>query len=183
MIQAYDPISGALFKPTVRRVVSTATFVRPADTTAYTAGDVVGPVTTPAVQKLTGVGRANGGTGKIVDLKIICDLATITNGTFRVHFFNATLTPAADNAVFAGLQLNGANYLGYVDPPILVADAAGSLSGMTEQNAGIGPTKGLPLQFVCASGDTALYAVIIALAAYTPSSSENFRLTIIAEQD
>lgn len=178
-----NPQGGGVLTPTVNRKRITTTFTRPANTTAYTIGDVVGPVTTPAMQTLAGAARGNGGSGVITDVLLECNLDTVTLGTFRIHFFNASHTPAADNAIFATLHTNAAAYQGFCDPPILVNDAAGAGAAVTRLNAGIDAAKGLPLRFVCAAGDTGLYAVIVALGAYVPSSGEVFRLTAIIEQD
>ena len=110
MPTGYDPLTGQL--NTVKKKRVSASFTRPANTTAYAAGDVVGPVTTPAVQTLAGAGRVNGGTGKIVAATLETNNATVTNGTFRVHIFNASFTPEADNAAFAGQHTNRAAYQG-----------------------------------------------------------------------
>lgn len=173
---------GGRATPAVNRKRITAAFTRPSDTTQYAAGDVVGPVTTPAVQTFAGAGRYNGGTGKIVELLLAFDLETITTATFRLHFFNATLTPQADNAAFTAIPANLANYLGYIDPPILVTQAGGTL-GQIRVAPGVSATGGLPFSFQCAAGDTGLYMVITALGAYTPKSAGLVRCTIVVEQD
>jgi len=176
----YDPTTGALVATSRKRI--TAVFTRPSDTTQYTAGDVVGPVTTPAVQSFPKAARGNGGSGKIVELLMAFDLETITTATFRLHFFNATLTPAADNAAFTGLATNPASYLGYIDPPILVTQAGGTL-GQIRVAPGVSATGGLPFSFQCAESDSGLYMVITALGAYTPKSAGIVRVSIVVEQD
>src|SRR6266508_3097027 len=85
----------------VKRI--SASFTRPSDTTQYAAGEVVGSVTTPAAMSFPKAGRGNAGSGRIQELLLMFDLETITTATFRLHFFNAVLTPAADNAAFAGI--------------------------------------------------------------------------------
>jgi hypothetical protein len=173
---------GARVTPAVNRKRITTSFTRPADTTQYAAGDVVGPATTPAVQTFAGAARYNGGTGKIVELLLTFDLETITTATFRLHFFNTSLTPAADNAAFAGLATNPSTYLGYIDPPILVTQAGGTL-GQIRVAPGVSATGGLPFSYQCADGNTALYLVITALGAYTPKSGGIVRISIVVEQD
>jgi hypothetical protein len=166
---------GALKKKRVQ-----ATFTRPADTTAYAAGDVVGPVTTPAMQTLSDCAAFKGGSGRIIDVMLECNLATITNGSFRIHFFNASHTPAADNAALATLHANADEYQGYCDVVLVAMGGAGvgRNSGKVES-----AEPSLPIHFVCASADDDLFVVIEALAAYTPSSGEVFRLSAVVEQD
>ncbi len=180
---AINPQGGAAIVPTINRKRILAAFTRPANTDAYTIGDVVGPVTTPAAQAFAGAARYNGGTGKIVGITIECNLATVTLGTFRAHVFNTAIVPAADNAVFAGIHGGVAGYQGFCDPPILVNDASGSGAAVTRLNAGVDAAKGLPMGFQCAPGDTGLYVVLVALAAYVPSSGEVFNVWLEIEQD
>jgi hypothetical protein len=177
----YDQ-QGGLYRPAVSRKRITATFTRPSDTTQYAAGDVVGPVTTPAVQSFAGAARANGGSGKIVELMMAFDLETITTATFRLHWFNATFTPQADNAAFTGVSTNPERYLGYIDPPILVTQAGGTL-GQIRVAPGTSATGGLPFSYQCASGDSGLYLVVTALGTYTPKSAGIVRVSIVVEQD
>src|SRR5687768_15164855 len=97
---------GTPISTTIDQKRITAVFTRPSDTTQYTAGDVVGPVTTPAAMSFPKAARANGGSGRIIELLLAFDLETITTATFRLHFFNAVLTPQADNAAFTGISTN-----------------------------------------------------------------------------
>lgn len=177
-----DQYTGARVVPAIDRKRITAVFTRPADTTQYAAGDVVGPITTPAVQSFPLAARANGGSGKIMELLMAFDLETITTATFRLHFFNATLTPAADNAAFAGVSTNPSTYLGYLDPPILVTQAGGTL-GQIRHTVNSTTTSGLPFHYQCATADSGLYMVITALGAYTPKSSGIVRVSLVVERD
>lgn len=183
MPTGYDPVTGQLLA-TKRRHAS-ATFVRPANTDAYAAGDVVGPVTTPVLQTLSAVVPQNGGSGRIKRVVLLTNLATVTNGTFLIFFFNALWTPQADNAVETGIYtLGGASLQGYVSMPILITPAAASVAALSQIDDDFGGgDDGLPLDFECAAGNTALYALIIATAAYVPASSQPFRLSIITEPD
>lgn len=173
---------GQIVNPSVIRKRITATFTRPADTTQYAAGDVVGPITTPACQSFPGAARFNGGGGRIVEVLMGVDLELITTATFRLHWFTTTLTPAADNAAFAGLLTNPASYLGYIDPPILVTQAGGTFAQI-RHSAGVSTTSAMPFHYVCDSGGTGLFLVITALGTYTPKSSGLVRVSIVVEQD
>jgi hypothetical protein len=134
--------------------------------------------TTPL--NLADVVDVQGGSGRIVDVILECDEPTVTNGTFNVHFFNASHTIAADNAAFASLHANADEYQGYC-PVTLVAAGEGAVGRNSGKITSAEPT--LPLPFICASGDTDLYVVIEATAAYTPKSAGAFRLSVVVEPD
>lgn len=179
--EKFDAFGGRV-TPSVDRKRISATFTRPSDATQYAAGDVVGPVTTPAVQAFPLAGKYNGGSGRIMELLLMFDLETITTATFRLHFFNATLTPAADNAAFAGIATLPSSYLGYVDPPILVIQAGGT-AGQIRHAPSSTTTSGLPFHYQCADGDSGLYMVITALGTYTPKSAGLVRCSLLVERD
>jgi hypothetical protein len=181
MPTAYSTLTGALNTVVKKRVA--ASFTRPSNTTAYAAGDVVGPVTTAAVQTFSNAARENGGSGRIIAATLETNNATVTNGTFRVHIFNASFTPDADNAAFAGQHTNRAAYQGYFDFNILVADSASAEGAIAQLRASLDVDNGLPLDFECAAGNSALYGVIVALGAYTPASAQVFYITLVIEQD
>jgi hypothetical protein len=179
----YDPSTGAQASQKRRRV--SGTFTRPADTTAYTAGDAVNNSTTaPTLLTLSDVVNGLGGTGKIVEIMLVTNNATVTNGTFRVYIFNASYTPQADNAVATGVAGHASSLQGYADLPILTADAAGSTSAVTRVNEKVaGGDDGVPMQFACAATDNDLYALIVATGAYTPASGQSFTLSLVVEPD
>ena len=99
---------------------SKAEVTRPANTTAYTAGDVVGA--TAAAIEFTNVGSGGGvGSGGhfiITDADLRFDLTSVPAGmtTFRLHLYDATPGSAyADNAAWDLPSGDRANYLGYID--------------------------------------------------------------------
>lgn len=159
MPNPYSDITGAL--ATARR--ARTEFTRPANTTAYAAGDVVNgnAVTIPIALPISGGG------GEITHVSLATNLDTVTFGTFRVHFFTASFTIAADNALFTQLHANRATYLGFVDLPILINDGAGAGAAQTKDDD-------VRIPF---SAD-ALYAVIVATAAYVPASAQVFSLSV-----
>lgn len=169
-------------QPLVRRKRISVGFVRPANATQYAAGDIVGPITTPAVQSFAGAARYNGGTGKIVELLLAVDLELITTATFRLHWFHTAPTAIADNSAFDTIAANFANYLGYIDPPILVTQA-NMVAAAIRHTPEVATTSAMPFHYQCASGDTGLYLVITALGTYTPKSSGLVRVSIVVEQD
>lgn len=113
--------------------------------------------------------------GRIVKTRLICNSATITNGTFRVHFYTAQVTQPKDNAAFTLLYANRAALIGYTGALTLVTEGSGSDSGMAQDLTSI--------PFKVAAGVTYLFAVITAEAGYTPTANQTFYLEITVEQE
>lgn len=159
MSTPYNALTGAL--NTTRRGRTSIT--RPANTTAYTIGDVVnGNSATTPIALPVGVNS-----GEITQVVLETNNETVTLGTFRIHFFSGSFTIAADNAIFATLHANRAVYCGFVDLPILALDAAGAGAAQTKDDDLRIPFEG-----------STIYAVIVALGAYVPASAQVFHLTV-----
>lgn len=155
------------------RVSTVDSFAKSSGTTAYTAGDVVGPATTPAVQNLANVVAAVGGAGAIKLVKITTNNATVTNGNFRVYFYTVAPTAIADNSPFTLLWADRAKLVGKVDITLL-SEGSGS-------DAACGHAS-VDIPFVCDAADTDLYAVIVAEGAYTPASGQSFQLDVVTSR-
>jgi len=171
---SYNARTGARIADDTHKVVR-ASFTRPANTTAYAAGDVVNGDGVLVPVTVAGAARRDGGSGVIEYVALETNNVTVTNGTFRVHFFNASHATAADNAAFASLHANRAAYVGFADLTILVADSASATGAQTQVDVNI--------PFVCASDDDDLYAVVVATGAYTPASGQVFQLTVGVRRD
>lgn len=99
----------------MRSFDSQTTFTRPADATAYTAGDVVGA--TLAAIEFRDIGQL-GQSIVITDADLRIDVASVPAGmtSFRLHLYNATPPSAlADNAVWDLPSGDRLAYLGYID--------------------------------------------------------------------
>lgn len=167
----------ARYYPEVYRCAA-ATFTRPSDTTQYTAGDVIGPVTTPAVQTIAKASRYSQSGGKILNVSVSKSTSTVTLFTVRVHFYNDDPTPIADNSAWTLLHSDVSKYIGYRDLDIAISPGSGN--GAVAQMA----ATHMPLPFVTATSSSGnLYAVIAAVGAYTPASAETFALTVTVERD
>lgn len=149
-------------------------FTRPSDTTPYSIGDVVGPVTTPAAQLIAGAGTYNKGGGLIRAVRVFKDGATPTNGTFRVWFYSQAPTAVADNSPWAPLYTQKEYFIGWVDLDTVVGTTGGCVGQRTLTHT--------PLPFKCTTSKN-LYAVVTALAAYTPASAEKFTISVTVEQE
>ena len=149
---------------------STVVFNRPSNTTAYTAGDVVGATGGSAIHTLTTAGPSGG-------YILIQSIAMATHDTsvpagmasFRIHFYNASPTAIADNAAFDLLTTDHGKYLGYVDLPA-PQDFGSSIYTQTDY-----PGRLVKL----AAGSTSLFVEIETKGAFTPVSAVTFDLAIL----
>ena len=149
--------------------LATASFTRPSNTDAYAAGDVIGPVTTPATLNFS----AAVPNSFIIGAKCTKDAATVSNSDFRLWLYvgAASPTPIADNSPWTTLYANDAICVGYIDLGTAVTDGSGSDSAFS-QNFGVQiPTVG-------SSTAGNLYGVLVAKAAYVPESGEKFTVTL-----
>jgi hypothetical protein len=165
------PASDAVFTALGVATNPTATFTRPADTTAYASGDLVANNTTGAsvaAMSLT-VARVTAGSFMLRRLKLHKSGTSTTSASFRVHLFRSppeTVTNG-DNGAFSVSGV--ADYIGAWD---VTTDRA-----FTDGAAGIGvPVIGGDMTIKLASGTT-ISALIEARAAYTPASAEVFTIT------
>lgn len=150
-------------------------FTRPANATAYTAGDVVSnDAATTVPMNFASFARVTGGAGYIVGARLITDKKSITP-RIRVHLFNAAdPTLAADNVAWKELYAEEAKRIGQFDLPAMTTgtDATGSTMSRAEDLT-------LRLPFIAVS--RSVYAVLEALDGFTPASGEKFTLTLIGE--
>lgn len=145
-----------------------ASFTRPANTTAYASGQLVANNT--AAVSVTpmqfNMSRAAGKGGMLRRIRLRKSSASITNASFRVHFYTAA--PTLSNGDGGVWQSNlVANYVGACD---VTMDKS-----FTDGAAGNGvPSIGSEINFT----SDVYYAVIEARGAYTPISGEVFTLDL-----
>jgi hypothetical protein len=173
-----EPISSSNLLPVGGLVANpSASFTRPADTNAYASGDLVANSTVAGsvVAMTLTAARVAAGSFLLRRIKLHKSGTSVTNASFRVHFFRAapaTITNG-DNGVFSVSGV--ADYLGAMDVAI---DRA-----FTDGAVGFGvPMIGSELSVKLASG-TSIRALIEARGAYTPVSEEVFTLTLEDLQD
>ena len=148
---------------------SVVTITRPSNTTAYTAGDVVGDTSGSAIITLSNIGPS-GGYVLVQSVSLIfSDSAVISGmGNYRLHFYSASPTAIADNAVFDLVSGERANYMGFVDLATPV-DFGSSLYTQTDY-----PGRLIKL----AAGSTTLYAELETKGAYTPASASTIDVRV-----
>lgn len=149
---------------------STVTITRPANTTAYTAGDVVGDTGGSAILTLANAGPSGGYVIIQSASLIFSDTAVISGmGSFRLHFYTASPTAIADNAAFDLVAGDRAAYVGYIDLATPV-DFGSSLYTQVDY-----PGRVIKLS----SDTTSLFAQLETKGAYTPASASTVAVRIV----
>lgn len=145
---------------------SKITVTRPANTTTYTAGDVVGGV----IEFLGANPPAPARHMWLVDFDFRIDLSAIPSGmsTFTLHLFDTTPPSAlADNAPWDGLSAN--------DRPYYI----GSIANITPVD--LGATLYYVDDYITKkykSVGSSLFGYLVTTAGYTPTSGEVYTLRI-----
>jgi hypothetical protein len=153
---------------------------RPADTSAYTAGDGVTTATSsPAAMTVANCARIAGGSGRITGLRAIKSGPTTTAATFRLWIWRTAPAIPNDNAAYSPTaRANNADLIGtatvdFSSGAITLADGLmvnGALSRQT-------------MAFDCADASRDLTIIWQATAAYTPGSEEIFAVALDIAQN
>jgi hypothetical protein len=148
---------------------SVVTVTRPSNTTAYTAGDVVGDTSGSAIISLASFGPS-GGYVLVQSASLVFSDSAVPSGmtSFRLHFYSASPTAIADNAVFDLTSGERASYMGYIDLPT-PQDFGSSLYTQVDY-----PGRMLQL----AAGSSTVYAELQTIGAYTPVSASTIAVRI-----
>jgi hypothetical protein len=149
---------------------SSATITRPANTTAYTALDVVS-TEAGAVLEFTNMGQPNG-VVYITAASLRVDVAAVPSGmgVFRLHLYKTAPTAIADNAAFDLPSGDRAKYCGYLDigTPI---DLGATLWAQNDETR----------KQVDLSG-TSIYGILQTVAGFTPTSAAVKTITLRATE-
>lgn len=158
------------------QVVTTASFTRPSDTTAYAAQDVVSDSTTaPALLTFAGAARVNGGSGLILSARHLKSSTTTTGASYRLHLYRVAPTTINDNAQFTLLYANRASRIGFID----FNHASGGTG--SDSTSALATFVNLPL--VCDAASASLFGILVASAAYTPTSGEQHFIELAIAQN
>ena len=146
---------------------SIVSFVRPGDTTGYTAGDVVGASSGSAIHTFSGVGPS-GGFVLVQNVSLFIGNTSVPAGmgAFRLHFYSASPSGIADNAAFNLQSGEVASYMGYAD--LSTPQDLGSTLYTQAEYVG--------RQLKLASGQTSLFAELETRNAYTPASGTVYEI-------
>jgi hypothetical protein len=152
-----------------------ATFTRPADTTAYTAGDLIAnSVTAGAVvpMQFTLGNSFPQSQFRLTRVRLVKSSTTIgALAAFRLHLFeNSPVCTNGDNG--AWLTDNAAHWLGNIDV------AASTMQAFSDGATGIGAAVAGSELLIRTYKQTPIFGLLAALAAYVPTSGETFTLTL-----
>lgn len=145
-------------------------FTRPADTTAYAAGDLIANSTTAGSVvplEIEGVTVAGDGGAGVIS-SVLVQKGGAAAALLRAHFFAAAPAVAnGDNGALSVTPFDLADYVGFLDVSCSDPVAGGAL----------GLTQGQGLEYVLAEGDS-LFVLLEALAAFTPVSEAVFNVAV-----
>lgn len=166
-------------RDTPRIVEVQGSITRPADTTAYAAGDAISDnATTPTSGgyfsfTLSGI---NGGAFTLIDFTLHKSAQGSTNATFDLLLF----TTLPD---LAGFEDNAA--LGITDAEMKECKGVVRFAAADWANVGTGDIQTVTkcIGVVAGSSTMTIYGILTAQAAYTPGSAEVLTLTAHAIQD
>jgi hypothetical protein len=149
-----------------------STFVRPANTTAYATGQLVANSVTAGAVVPMAFKLDNSfpmGQFRLTRARLVKTSAVTTNATFRLHLYQ--VLPAVTNGDGGvWLSTQAANWLGNIDISSMLAFSDGA--------AGTGSCVAGSEQIVRMTQGTTIYALVAALGAYTPTSAEQFTVTL-----
>jgi len=140
-------------------------FNRPANTTAYAANQVVSNNTIAGSSSnltFTAVVASNTGAAYISKARLVLNSSVTTNGQFRLFLFTVNPTPLGDAAQNTLLYAARAQRIGWID---FAVSTSGTGSDCAESEV-----VSINLPFVAV--DSNLYGVLVATAAYVPTSAE-----------
>lgn len=145
-----------------------ATFTRPADTTAYTANDLVAnSVTAGSVVPMTFSLPRNAGV-KLYRASVSVNSAVPTNLKFNLHLYGSL--PTCTNGDNGAWLTTSSNWLGSVA-------IDGTTQTFSDNSVGWSTLTTYPLLLVSKT----VYGLLQATAAYTPTSGEIFTVTLTGE--
>lgn len=149
-----------------------ASFTRPANTTAYASGNLVANSTTAgSVVPLTfALGNSFGpGSFRMTRARISKTGTSATNANFRLHLYQSAPVPTNGDGG-AWLTTRAADWLGNIDVTSMLAFADGC--------CGTGSAAAGSEMFLKLASGAIVYGLLEAKAAYTPVSGEVFTVTL-----
>lgn len=161
---------------------SVAFLARPANTTAYTAGDVISEVTTNDHFSFLGCGMAPELSGMIDGLLFMINSNPTNKPALELWLFDTDIAKVADNSAFAPTDTEIRTLVDIIDIPanewkvgLAGADAAGNICQVM---------RNINLPFRNTGGDDqTLFGQLVVRNTYTPISGEEFTVNLLLDQD
>jgi hypothetical protein len=161
-------------------VFATQTITRPADTTAYAAGDQVADSTSaPTVLTFTHMSRYPTARGSIKKVSILSSAYVATAPDFELWLFDTTMTPNNDNAAFAPTDAVVATRVAII--PVNIAFVGNATAG-AGGNQVLESDPEVEYHYRTAEGTNSLFGCLVVRNAYVPVSGEIFTIQITAER-
>ena len=159
-----------------RTVQVATTIIRPADTTPYSISDVVSNSTSaPTILTFTDLARITNGSGYITNARILINNVLNVGVSFRLHLYRSPVSMINDNAPFTLLYTNSASRLGSIDFSSTVTEGTGSDSVRASNT---------DIRLAYANTTNAnIFGILETLTAFTPTSGQQFTVTLTAEQN
>ena len=159
--------------------ISIASFVRPANTTAYAQRDVIG-TTASAALEFPSCGKEDSAGGSVIKALITIDANIVASFDLALWLFYTEPTNHADNALLALADaINPFGYLSLTNANRLVSNAASSPAGQLTYRSIID----LDQPFVCAAGSRSIYGLLVTETAFTPVSAMKIKIVLGIERD
>lgn len=151
-----------------------ATFTRPANTTAYATGQLVANSVSPAsvVPMAFALGNAfPQGQYRLTRARLFKSGTGVTNATFRLHLYQALpVVQASSGDGATWLTTGAASWLGNID--------ISSMLPFSDGAAGTGSCPAGSEHYARFITGSTVYGLLAALGAYTPASAEQFTVTL-----
>ena len=153
-----------------------ARFIRPANTTQYTASDLVANSATAAdVVPMAFNCGSNGAAIMVRRVRVAKTGTSLTTATFRVHLFNKLPVPTVgDNGVWDNSNVLATDDARYLAGTFDVTVGKSGVSGSSGQGVS---TTGSDVILSPFTGDL-VYGILSATGAYTPTSGEDFEVVL-----
>lgn len=159
-----------------------ASFTRPADTTAYTANDVMSDSTTvPTIltfnrASMEGDG-ASGGGGIIQEAIMTSSAGQATKPDLELWLFDTAPAAENDNAACSLSDAEVLACVGIIPFPVANWKQANATAGAGGNAACDAQNIGLPFNLI-GTNNAALFGMLIVRNAYTPVSGESFQIRL-----
>lgn len=155
-------------------IVSRVEKTRPADTTAYAAGDTIADSTSAPTSWDFALGRVALGSGVIVAAVIGCD-NTANVARLELDLYDDSITSTNDNAEATRTYTGMTKYLGTLTFPALAKPTASSTIAQAS-------LAGINLPYKCVSSNL-IRGRLRTLDAFTPASGTKYQVMLLAVAD
>ena len=152
------------------------TFTRPADVTAYAAGDLVANSVTAASVVVPVFTFPFGRSLQIKHARLVKSTNGVSNPAFRLNLFSVvpTFQTAGDNGLLSADLIGAANFIGSLSIGGSFSVGSDGAGAILLPFSNTSPYDG-PIV------SSTVYGILEALAAYAPGSAETFSLTLFGE--